>query len=126
MTQAEYDRLLAEREARNAPEAKRPSQAAQEEGRLQSDVEQWLTSKQIWWYHDNDSRKSRPGIPDLLICYHGQFVAAELKSKTGKLKESQRNELARIRKSKGRTFVARSLEEFIEKLINGVQEQYPN
>jgi hypothetical protein len=53
------------------------------------------------------------------------FVAAELKSKTGKYTKDQQKEMARIRKSGGRTFGARSLPEFIRKLTTGVQEVYP-
>jgi hypothetical protein len=124
LTEDQYRILLAQREARSKPE-KRPSKAVEDENELQRDAQDWLDSKDIWWFHDNDSRKNRPGILDLLICYQGKFVAAELKSKTGKFKEDQLKEMARIRKSGGKTFGARSLSEFIRKLETGVNERHP-
>lgn len=98
--------------------------AEKREVNLQLACEAWLNEKEIWWFHDNDSRKNRDGIPDLIICYGGRFVVCELKSADGKVKPSQKREMARIRRSGGRTFIARSLEEFIGKLVNGTSEQY--
>lgn len=116
---------LAAKRARSFDALEMPaSKAVEEERDLQIAGEKWLNENEIYFKHDNDSRKERPGIPDLLICYFG-FVGAEAKSRTGKLKPDQRDEMARIRKSGGRTFVFRSLEELIYKLRHKVNENYP-
>ena len=99
--------------------------AVEEERDLQRDCENWLDSSMVWWKHDRNSKGERPGIPDLIMCYCGNFVACELKSKNGKVEPCQRDEMAVIRKTGGRTFVARSLEEFMRKLTDGVNEEWP-
>lgn len=41
------------------------------------------------YWHDRDSRRNAPGLPDLLIAGK-RIIFAELKSKTGTLKPAQR------------------------------------
>jgi len=101
------------------------SKAVAEERSLQHACEAWLTERGLWWHHDRDRRGEVAGVPDLLICYSGLFIAVELKSKTGKVKPEQRDMMSAIRKSGGRTFVSRSLEEFIGKLLGGTNETRP-
>ena len=133
MSQVEFDNLMEKRLAAGIGENGKPitkkeirkSKAAKQEDGLQLECEAWLSKNEIWYKHDRVSKKERKGIPDLLISYKGYFVACELKSKTGKLKKEQAEQLAKIRRSRGRTFVARSLEEFIEKLKGGINERYP-
>jgi len=129
MTTQQYNAYLAKRAAEKRAGSldalEMPaSKAVEEERELQRAGERWLNDNEIYFKHDNDSRKERPGIPDFLICYKG-FVGAEAKSRTGKLSIDQRNEMARIRKSGGRTFVFRSLEELIYKLTEGINEERP-
>jgi hypothetical protein len=121
MTAFEYARLIERRRAagigedgKALPESrKRESREVEQEKVLQSDTEDWLDERSIYWHHDLDRRKDIPGVPDLLICHNGRFVAVELKSRTGKLSPEQAGELAKIRRSGGSTFVCRSMEEFI-------------
>ena len=47
------------------------------------------------------------GIPDILGCINGHFIAIELKmDKTGQLDELQKYELSQIKKAKGHIFIA--------------------
>ena len=39
----------------------------------------------LFVFHDNDSRKNRPGLPDLIISGRGRFFMWELKGDRGKL-----------------------------------------
>ena len=125
-TQQQLDRHLANKRVSELDALEMPaSKAVEEERDLQRQCENWLNDQGIWWDHDPDSRGKRPGIPDLKICYQGAFVVAELKSRTGKVKPDQQKEMAVIRKNKGRTFIARSLDEFIYKLTNEINEDRP-
>lgn len=41
------------------------------------------------YWHDTDSRKSKAGLPDLLLWKPGQFMACELKKETGVISNDQ-------------------------------------
>jgi len=60
------------------------------------------------------------GIPDILICYKGFFIAAELKVGKNKLDSLQAYNLDKIRKAKGVawTVYPENLKEFLNYLRN--------
>jgi hypothetical protein len=39
---------------------------------------------QIYWFFPVASRLGRAGVPDLIVCYEGRFVAIEVKAAKGK------------------------------------------
>jgi hypothetical protein len=41
------------------------------------------------WHHETDSRKSKEGFPDLVICGPGGVIFAELKTEKGKVSKAQ-------------------------------------
>ena len=48
------------------------------------------------------------GIPDIIACLHGRFVAFEVKTETGKLSKLQEITIQRIREAGGIAFTVRS------------------
>ena len=48
---------------------------------------------------------SRRGLPDLIMCISGRFVAIEVKTETGSLTALQSHEIANVRKSGGLSYV---------------------
>ncbi|HPJ02482.1 MAG TPA: VRR-NUC domain-containing protein [Candidatus Limiplasma sp.] len=44
------------------------------------------------------------GIPDIIVCCHGMFVAFEVKTETGKLTKLQETTLRRINAAKGHAY----------------------
>lgn len=42
------------------------------------------------WWHDNDSRRNKAGLPDLLLWKRDQYLALELKKETGRISDAQR------------------------------------
>ncbi|MFW6002398.1 MAG: VRR-NUC domain-containing protein [archaeon] len=58
------------------------------------------------------------GVPDLILCLNGDFVAVELKVGKNEPSNAQKIQMKRIRKSGGKTYVIRSLKEF-KKLLGG-------
>lgn len=55
---------------------------------------------------------SEKGIPDLLCVLRGRFVAAEAKTKTGKLSLMQVMQIERLRRAGALAFTYRTIEEF--------------
>lgn len=51
------------------------------------------------------------GIPDVIACINGRFVAFEVKTETGKLSRLQEVTLGRIRDAGGKTYMVRSAAE---------------
>jgi len=76
-------------------------------------VKKWLDAEpDLWFVKIAGGKFQRPGIPDLLLCVRGVFVALELKAPSGKgkLSELQKLELVKIQRAHGMTYVCNSLE----------------
>lgn len=65
----------------------------------------FLKAHDIWYVRTNSHGYGRKGIPDVLCCYQGRFVAIEAKVKPDKPSPWQERELAAIRASKGTALV---------------------
>jgi hypothetical protein len=76
---------------------------------------------EAWWYHS--AFPLRSGVPDLLICYRGRFVALEVKTLTGDIKPLQRHTIDEIRRCGGIGEFVRSVEE-ARKVLMGVSRGY--
>lgn len=62
------------------------------------------------------------GIPDIIVCYKGKFVAFEVKTEKGKFSKLQEITIAKIRKANGMAFKVTSLEE-VKKILEGVMPE---
>lgn len=90
-----------------------------EEKTLQNKCIRWLKSQpDCWFFKVSGSACQTPGVPDLVICWHGRFVAVELKSSIGELREVQLATINKILGAGGRAFVIRSFQEFTEAMEN--------
>jgi hypothetical protein len=86
------------------------------EGRVKAGIKAWLTERRIWFYMPVQNGMGVAGIPDIIACWHGRFIAIECKA-PGKAKNTtklQDFQLASIRESGGYAFVTDSLEHFVE------------
>ena len=54
------------------------------------------------------------GMPDIIICLNGRFVALEVKTPTGKLTKIQESTLKRIKDAKGNAYKVTSLQDVKE------------
>lgn len=59
---------------------------------------------------------SAPGVPDIVGIHQGKFLGIEVKTASGKLSPHQERFLKNINAAGGIAFVARSLDDVIEKL----------
>jgi hypothetical protein len=58
------------------------------------------------------------GLPDVIVCYRGRFIAFEVKIPSGKLTKLQETTITKIRDAKGEAFKVTSVEEVREILKN--------
>ncbi len=82
------------------------------EGKVKKEIDKYLTSLGAnWWgFKPMMSGYGRKGIPDIIGCYKGHFVAIEVKAENGKLTPWQRRELDSIITSSGHCMIAYSVE----------------
>lgn len=72
-----------------------------EEKRFEKKVRAYLDSIGAWHLKTISNGFQRAGVPDLLICYKGRFIAVELKATRGRTTSLQEHELKSIRTSGG-------------------------
>ena len=62
------------------------------------------------------------GIPDIICCYCGRFVAFEVKTETGKLTKLQEVTIRRIKEAKGHAFKVTRVEE-VKQILEHMEVQ---
>lgn len=86
----------------------------QDERWLQQEIVKRLKKMgpEVWWLKVHGGPYQRSGVPDLLICFWGRFVAVELKKPGEKLEATpaQKHELGRIAAANGLAAVVNSIE----------------
>ena len=94
----------------------------QTEKELTAGIRYLLKSQGIWHFKNFGGPMSVKGLPDLIGCFGGRFLAIEVKRKSGKVSPEQEVMIARINRAGGLAFVARDLETVIEKL--GIKDRF--
>ncbi len=61
-------------------------------------------------------RTNHAGVPDIIACHHGRFIAIEVKQPGNKPTELQKHHLAKIAESGGITLIATAPEQAINLL----------
>lgn len=77
------------------------------EKKVKTNVKKTLDELGIYHFSPPGMGLGRAGIPDLICCYNGMFLAIECKAGKGKTTALQERELAAIAAAGGFTFVAR-------------------
>jgi len=62
------------------------------------------------------------GLPDVICCYCGRFVAFEVKTPEGRLTKLQENTITKIKAAKGQAFKVTSVEE-VRKILDNLEVQ---
>lgn len=76
-----------------------------EEKNFEKRVKKYLESENAWFLKIWGNGVQRSGIPDLLCCVNGHFLAIELKSKRGTPSDLQLREIDLIHKAGGKAIV---------------------
>ena len=75
-------------------------------------IKEYLKSVEgLFFYKEHGGQYGTGGLPDLIVCYQGHFVAFEVKNEKGKTTVLQEITLRQIRKAGGTAVVVRSMEE---------------
>lgn len=75
------------------------------EAKVKRVVKQALDDMGIYHFSPFQAGMGRAGIPDIIACFDGKFVAFECKAGTNKPTALQEREMHEIRKAKGLAFV---------------------
>ena len=54
------------------------------EKNFENRLKRWLSEQDIWYVKFFANRNTKAGVPDLLVCVSGRFVALEVKGPNGK------------------------------------------
>jgi len=93
-----------------------------QEKALQSKIIRWLKDNGAFVVKQHGGVYTEVGIPDLVCCYKGRFIAFELKVKNNTTTKIQDFKIDRIRKVGGIAEVIRSLDE-VKKVIGGIDDE---
>jgi Holliday junction resolvase len=92
--------------------------AATPESKVKAQLRKKLDALGIYHFMPPANGFGRAGIPDVIGCYNGQFVAFECKAGKGKTTALQEREIARIQSAKGWAFVISELNvDHVEELL---------
>ena len=68
---------------------------------FENKIKRFLTDRGIWYVKYFANRMTKSGIPDILACVDGRFVAIEVKADKGRPSELQLWNIEQIKKSGG-------------------------
>ena len=79
--------------------------ASTPENKVKTKLKKTLDEMGIWHFSPFQAGMGRAGIPDIIACYNGLFVAFECKANGNKPTALQQREIDAIRTAKGLAFV---------------------
>ena len=85
-----------------------------EEKNYENKIKAYLKSKGAYFVKYFGCGYTQAGVPDILCCYKGKFIAIEVKAQKGRVSELQKYNIEQIQKAGGIAFVSRpsDFEEF--------------
>lgn len=89
------------------------------EKQIENQIKQYLKLKDIWYFKIWGGGYQTAGIPDIIACYNGKFIAIEVKNEIGKTTTLQELNLKHISQCGGISIVARSLSD-VKKVIENI------
>lgn len=94
------------------------------ENKVKNAVKKELKARGIWYYMPVQNGMGVVGIPDLICCWRGKFLAIETKApgKRGNVTANQRRRLDEIAASGGLAWVIDDVEE-LKELLDAYQEK---
>lgn len=75
------------------------------ESKVKADVKKTLEAAKVWHFFPAANGYGRAGIPDIVCCVNGSFLAIECKAGKGTTTALQERELQRIRDAGGQAIV---------------------
>ena len=81
------------------------------EATLQRQIQKYLKSKGAYVIKVHGGKYQSAGVPDIIACVNGHFLALEVKTEKGKVTKLQEENIKAINKAKGFADVVRSLDD---------------
>lgn len=101
--------------------------AATPEKKVKDKVTAILRKHGAYYFFPATYGMGRAGIPDIVVCFHGLFIAFECKAGKGKTTALQDRELAAIKQAGGiSTVINETNIELVEKILSEVQHARQN
>lgn len=90
---------------------------------FENKIKKFLDEEKCWYVKFFANGYTRKGIPDLLCCVNGYFLAIEVKAENGKATDLQKWNIEKIKQAGGRALILKpsQFEEF-KKLIAELKE----
>jgi len=80
------------------------------------------TVPHCFFFKEHGGQYGTAGLPDIICCYRGHFVAFEVKTPTGRPSKLQMVTIAKIKAAKGEAFIVRSVQE-VQKILESLEVQ---
>lgn len=90
--------------------------AKTEEGKLEKQVEAYMTKRRVWQLARYQAQSSQNGLPDRLYLYKGYLLGLELKTDKGTPTTLQEKKLKCINENGGIGLIIRRVEEVVKVL----------
>lgn len=87
---------------------------------FENQIKRYIESLGGWWVKFHGNMYTRDGVPDLLCCIRGKFIAIEVKGSKGQPSKLQLYEIEKIKKAGG--FAGVYYPEDFEKLKKDLKE----
>lgn len=85
------------------------------EKQVENQIKKWLEQNKHWYFKVHGGPFQKVGVPDIVACIKGKFVAIEVKRPNGGVvSKLQQVQMEQIKACGGVVGVARSLDEFIQ------------
>lgn len=85
------------------------------EKQVENQIKKWLEKNSHWYFKVHGGPFQKVGVPDIIACVKGKFVAIEVKRPNGGVvSKLQQVQMKQIKACGGVVGVARSLNEFIQ------------
>lgn len=96
-----------------------------QEKNFEDKIKKFLDSQGCWYVKYFANRMTKVGIPDILACVNGRFVAIEVKAQNGKPSELQLYHIKKIREAGGIAFILypSGWDQFKSLCINGFSDK---
>ena len=96
------------------------------EAAITAAIQRYLkTVPHCFYFKEHGGQYGTAGLPDIICCYRGRFVAFEVKTETGRLSKLQEITIAKIKAAKGEACIVRSVEE-VKQILDTLEVPYDN
>lgn len=90
------------------------------EAKLKTEIRRYLNGIGAFWSNVQGGPGSKPGDPDIVVCYKGRYIALEAKSPTGVQSSIQKVRMCEIRDSGGIYEIVRTLDD-VKKIMETIE-----